>query len=78
MSGTELVYKDIKEHHPELVELLLNKTEKESEDERQTIYGELMDWLNDYYPLIPLAQRETAAKLLLGDYVVHHPHCLRK
>lgn len=77
MTGFE-VYNDIKEHHPELVENLLERSAGESEFERQTIYGDLSDWLRDYYTLIPLAQRDIAAKLLIGDYVVHHPHCLRK
>ena len=77
MTGFE-VYNDIKEHHPELVENLLERSACESEFERQTIYGDLSDWLRDYYTLIPLAQRDIAAKLLIGDYVIRHPHCLRK
>ena len=72
------IYQQIKEQHPNLVENKLDRSSLESDSERQTIYGDLMDWMRDYYTLIPLADREQVVKLLLGDYVIHHPYCLQK
>ena len=72
------IYNEIKTKHPDLVENKLDRSSLESDSERQTIYGDLMDWMRDYYTLIPLADREQVVKLLLGDYVIHHPYCLQK
>jgi len=72
------IYQQIKEQHPNLVENKLDKSSLESDSERQTIYGDLMDWMRDYYTLIPLADREQVVRLLLGDYVIHHLFCLQK
>ena len=72
------IYQQIKEQHPNLVENKLDRSSLESDSERQTIYGDLMDWMRDYYTLIPLADREQVVRLLLGDYVIHHPYCLQK
>ena len=72
------IYNEIKTKHPDLVERKLEKSSLESDSERQTIYGDLMDWMRDYYTLIPLADREQVVRLLLGDYVIHHPYCLQK
>ena len=72
------IYQEIITKYPNLVEKLLDKSSLESESERQTIYGDLMDWLRDYYTIIPLADREQVARLLLGNYVISHPYCLQK
>ena len=72
------IYNEIKTKHPDLVENKLDRSSLESDSERQTIYGDLMDWMRDYYTLIPLADREQVVRLLLGDYVIHHPYCLQK
>jgi hypothetical protein len=61
-----------------LVERFLDKSSRENEQEQQTIYGDLSDWLRDYYTLIPLADRDAVARLLIGDYVIRHPYCLQK
>ena len=72
------IYQEISTKHPNLVENLLSKSSLESDSERQTIYGDLMDWLRDYYTIIPLADRSQVAKILLGEYVISHPYCLQK
>ena len=77
MEVTE-IYQEILTEHPNLVKRLLDKSSNESDIERQTIYGELMDWMKNYYTLIPLADREQVVRLLLGDYVIRHPYCLQK
>jgi hypothetical protein len=71
------IYGEINSSYPYLVEHLLDKSKRESDSERQTIYGDLMDWLRDMYSL-SLNDRNYVAKLLLGDYVIHHPYCLQK
>ena len=70
------IYEKIQREHPNLVERLLDKSNRENE--QQTIYGDLSDWLRDYYTLIPLADRDAVARLLIGDYVIHHPYCLQR
>ena len=77
MTGIE-VYYEVKAKYPNLVENKLNESSLESDSERQTIYGDLMDWMRDYYTFMPLADREQAVRLLLGDYVIQHPYCLQK
>ena len=72
------IYEKIQRENPNLVEELLDKGSRENEQEQQTIYGDLSDWLRDYYTLIPLADRDTVARLLIGDYVIHHPYCLQR
>lgn len=72
------IYQEIITKYPNLVENLLDKSSLESDSERQTIYGDLMNWLRDYYTIIPLADREQVARLLLGNYVINHPYCLQK
>lgn len=70
------VYEKIQKENPNLVERLLKKSSRENE--QQTIYGDLSDWLRDYYTIIPLSDRDVVARLLIGDYVIHHPYCLQK
>lgn len=76
--GVSEIYQEIITKYPNLVEKLLDKSSLESDSERQTIYGDLMDWLRDYYTIIPLADRGQVARLLLGEYVISHPYCLQK
>ena len=71
------IYGEINSSYPDLVEHLLDKSKRESDSERQTIYGDLMDWLRDMYSL-SLNDRNHVAKLLLGDYVIHHQYCSQK
>ena len=66
------VYTEIQKEHPNLVDYLLQRQNGE------TIYGELSDWLRDYYTIIPMVDREMVAKMLLGQYVIKHPYCLQK
>jgi hypothetical protein len=72
------IFNEINAKYPNLVEKKLDDSSYESEDERQTIYGDLMDWMRDYYTIIPLADREMVVRLLLGNYVITHPYCLQK
>ena len=72
------IYEKIQRENPNLVEGLLDKGSRKSEQEQQTIYGDLSDWLRDYYTLIPLADRDAVARLLLGDYVIRYPYCLQR
>lgn len=72
------IYEKIQREHPNLVEGLLDKGSRKNEQEQQTIYGDLSDWLRDYYTLIPLADRDAVARLLIGDYVIRHPYCLQR
>ena len=72
------IYKEINYLFPKLVEGMINRNMTESDSERQTIYGDLMDWVRDYYPSVPLYDRNTIVKLLLGSYVISHPNCLQK
>lgn len=72
------IYEKIQREHPNLVERFLDKSSRENEQEQQTIYGDLSDWLRDYYTLIPSADRDVVARLLIGDYVIHHPYCLQR
>jgi hypothetical protein len=72
------IYEKIQREHPNLVERLLDKSSRENEQEQQTIYGDLSDWLRDYYTLIPLADRDAVARLIIGDYVIRHPYCLQR
>ena len=72
------IYEKIQRENPNLVERLLDKSSRENEQEQQTIYGDLSDWLRDYYTLIPSADRDAVARLLIGDYVIRHPYCLQR
>ena len=69
------IYEKIQKEHPKLVEKLLDRCISE---DSCTIYGELADWLRDYYTLVPLADRDAVARLLIGDYVIRHPYCLQR
>ena len=77
MTGFE-IYEQVKSEHPNLVQNKLDRSKQESIWERQTIYGDLMDWMRDFYTLVPLSDREQAVRLLLGDYVIKHPFCLQR
>ena len=70
------IYEKIQKENPNLVERLLKKSSRENE--QQTIYGDLSDWLRDYYTIIPLSDRDVVARLLIGDYVIHHPYCVQQ
>lgn len=63
-------YNNIKKNYPNLVEYLIKRSLKESESERQTIYGDLSDWIRDYYSDLSLPNKDMLAKLILGDYVI--------
>ena len=68
----------IKQSSPNLVERLLDKQRTESPDERQTIYGDVVDWVRDMYSHLSMNERDELVKRLLADYVIHHPTCLTK
>lgn len=40
--------------------------------ERQFLYGDVLDYLRDYYSELNLEERDMTAKLIIGDYVVHN------
>lgn len=73
----EVVLGEIKAQNPNLIERLTQKSLCESPDERQTLYGDLLDWLRDMYSYcLDGWDRDELAKYLIGDYVIHHPECL--
>ena len=73
----DVVLGEIKAQNPNLIERLTQKSLCESPDERQTLYGDLMDWLRDMYSdCLDAWDRDELAKYLIGDYVIHHPECL--
>lgn len=41
--------------------------------ERQFLYGDILDYLRDYYSTeLSLDERDVAAKLIIGEYVVQN------
>ncbi len=67
------LFKEIKKENPNLVSHLLEKASRESEDERQTLYGDLHDWLRDQYgTLYDLSVREELVRNLIADYVIYN------
>ena len=72
------ICQEINTKYPILVEKILDKSSLESDSERQTVYGDLMDWVRDEYPSIPIYNRELIVKMLLGSYVIQHKFCLQK
>lgn len=73
-----VVLGEIKVQNPNLIERLKQKSLCESPDERQTLYGDLMVWLRDMYSdCLSGMDRDELAKYLIGDYVIHHPECLK-
>ena len=63
----------IKSEHKDIVATLLPKAAKNG----QTLYGELSDWLRDYHNDLSLEDQDVIAKLLLGEFVIHHPDCIK-
>ena len=73
-----VVLGEIKAQNPNLIERLAQKSLYEHPDERQTLYGDLMDWLRDMYSdCLSGMDRDELAKYMIGDYVIHHPECLK-
>jgi hypothetical protein len=73
-----VVLREIKTQNPNLIERLTQKSLCEHPDERQTLYGDLLDWLRDMYSdCLNGMDRDELAKYLIGDYVIHHPECLK-
>lgn len=73
------LFREIKDNNPNLVSHLLEKASREAESERQTLYGDLHDWLRDQYGIqYDLSVRETIVRYLISDYVIHNPECLTK
>jgi hypothetical protein len=73
-----VVLGEIKAQNPNLIERLAQKSMCEHPDERQTLYGDLLDWLRDMYSYcLSGMDRDELAKHIIGDYVVHHPGSLR-
>lgn len=40
--------------------------------ERQFLYGDILDYLRDYYNELNLEERDMVAKLIIGNYVVQN------
>lgn len=73
-----VVLDEIKAKNPNLIERLTEKSLCESPDERQTLYGDLLDWLRDMYSdCLDGMDRDELAKYIIGDYAIHHPECLK-
>lgn len=72
-------YKEIKKQYPNIVSRLLEKASRESDSERQTLYGDLHDWLRDLYGTqYDSSAREIIVRNLISDYVIYNPECLTK
>lgn len=72
-------YKEIKKQYPNIVSRLLEKASRESDSERQTLYGDLHDWLRDLYGTqYDSSAREAIVRNLISDYVIYNPECLTK
>jgi hypothetical protein len=72
-------YKEIKNQYPNIVSHLIEKASREPENERQTLYGDLHDWLRDLYGTqYDLSAREIIVRNLISDYVIYNPECLTK
>lgn len=73
------LFREIKDNNPNLVSHLLEKASRESDDERQNLYGDLHDWLRDQYGTqYDLSVREELVRHIIADYVIHNPECLTK
>lgn len=42
------------------------------ESERQYLYGDVSDWIRDYYSYLSLEEREILAKLIIGNFVIQN------
>ena len=72
-------YKEIKKEYPNIVSHLLEKASREPDSERQTLYGDLHDWLRDLYGIqYDSSAREIIVRNLISDYVIYNPECLTK
>jgi hypothetical protein len=72
-------YKEIKNQYPNIVSRLIEKASREPENVRQTLYGDLHDWLRDLYGTqYDLSAREIIVRNLISDYVIYNPECLTK
>jgi uncharacterized protein YbgA (DUF1722 family) len=73
------LFREIKDNNPNLVLHLLGKASRESESERQNLYGDLHDWLRDQYGTqYDLSVREELVRRIIADYVIHNPECFTK
>lgn len=73
------LFREIKDNNPNLVSHLLEKASRESDDERQNLYGDLHDWLRDQYGTqYDLSVREELVRRIITDYVIHNPECFTK
>lgn len=72
-----VVLGEVKAQNPNIIEKLAQKSLYEHPGERQTLYGDLLDWLRDMYSdCLDGMERDELAKIMIGDYVIHHPDCL--
>lgn len=39
-------------------------------NERQFLYGDILDYLRDYHNDLNIAERDMVAKLVIGDYII--------
>lgn len=70
-------FTEVMAKHPYLVKNLLDKSSRENE--QQTIYGDLCDWVRDEYCMVLNAtEREELVKQLIADYVIRNPYCLQR
>ena len=73
------LFREIKDNNPNLVSHLLERASRESESERQNLYGDLHDWLRDQYGTqYDLSVREELVRRIIADYVIHNPECFTK
>lgn len=67
MTKLEKIFQE--EKNNKIVEYFISK--KQSWD-KQTIYGDLCDWMRDYHNDLSLAEREEIIQRLIGQYVIRN------
>ena len=76
MGKTKVNFAKVMEVSNEVIELDLCSRKGKNNPrvaERQFLYGDIMDYLRDYYNTeLTLEERDIAAKLIIGDYVVQN------
>ena len=71
-------FKEIKKEYPNLMRgwgMPRLKTDKKLTvkyvgEGKQFLYGDVSDWIRDYYSNLTLEERDELAKLLSGDFVI--------
>ena len=75
MDKKEKIFNEVKES--KVIERLLDKSSRE--DDHQTVYGDLLDYMRDmYFDVLSPGECNDIIVRLLGDYVIHHLYRLQE